>query len=121
MSYGPKDYWQEALEVSLDEMGLFHVVEALTSEQRSQLGEALAVSHEHYGMAFYSPPPSDRYNQIEREWKAKYDALKAEFESYQRDAETAVKKALRQHSDANVGIGKHGEVVRYGGRTEVIQ
>lgn len=116
-----EEYWQEALEIALDEMGLFHIVEALTTEQRKEIGEALSGSHENYGMAFYSPPASDRYNEINREWKAKYDALKAEFESYRGDAETAVKKALRQYSDTQVSIGKHGEVLRHGGRTEVIQ
>ncbi|MHC1549429.1 hypothetical protein [Phyllobacterium sp. K27] len=121
MSYEPKDYWKEAFEVALDEMGLFHIVEAMTSEQRAELGDALATSHECYGMAFYSPPPSDRLNEIEREWKAKFDRLQKEFEAYQGDAETAVKKALRQYSDAQVSIGKHGEVLRHGGRTEIIQ
>lgn len=116
-----KEYWQEAFEIALDEMGLFSLVESMTEDQRKEMGEALAGSHENYGMAFYSPPPSDRYNQIERDWKAKYDRLQKEFDAYRGDAETAVKKALRQYSDAQVSIGKHGEVLRHGGRTEVIQ
>ena len=72
-------------------------------------------------MAFYSPPASDRYAQIEREWKARLDAKQAELDAYRDNAETAIKKALRQRSDAQVTIGKYGEVLRHGGRTEVIQ
>jgi hypothetical protein len=33
---------------------------------------------------------------------------------------TAVKRALRQHSDANVSIGEYGEVTRHEGRSERI-
>lgn len=117
----PSEYWQEAFEIALDEMDLFSIVEGLTTEQRKEIGEALAGSHECYGMAFYSPPPSDRLNDIEREWKRKYEALQAEFDAYRGNAETAVKKALRQYSDAQVSIGEYGEVFRHGGRTEQIQ
>jgi hypothetical protein len=116
-----EDYWQEAFEIALDEMGLFHIIESMTPEQRKEIGQALAVSHECYGMAFYSPPASDRLNEIEREHKAKFDALQREFDAYRNNAETAVKKALGQYSDAQVSIGEYGEVLRHGGRTEVIQ
>lgn len=33
-------YWQEAFEVSLDEMGLYHLVEAMSAEQRAEVREA---------------------------------------------------------------------------------
>jgi hypothetical protein len=72
-------------------------------------------------MAFYSPPASDRLDAIESEWRAKYNRLAAEFEKYQNNAETAVKRALRQYSDTQVSIGEYGEVFRHGGRTEQIQ
>lgn len=117
----PAEYWQEAFEIALDDMDLFHIVEILTAEQRKNIGDALAGSHECYGMAFYSPPPSDRLNEIEREWKAKYDALQRDFERYRGNAETAVKKALKQYPDAQVTIGEYGEVLKHGGRTEQIQ
>lgn len=117
----PAEYWQEAVEIALDEMGLYHIVETMTAEQRAEIGQALAVSHECYGMAFYSPPPSDRLNQIDRENKAKLDALQDEFDRYRANAETAVRKALRQYSDTSVSIGEYGEVFRHGGRTEQIQ
>jgi hypothetical protein len=77
--------------------------------------------HENYGMAFYSPPSSDRLNSIESEWKAKYANLQREFDTYRGNAETAVRKALHQYSDSDVSIGEHGEVFRHGGRTEQIQ
>ena len=51
----------------------------------------------------------------------KYKALEAENERYMRNAETAVKQALRVHCDDQVTIGSYGEVLRHGGRTERIQ
>lgn len=113
-------YWQEAVEVALDEMGLYHVIEAMTKEQRAELGEALAGSHECYGMAFYSPPASDRLNEIERGYKAKIARLEAEADQYRQTAEKAVGRILRQHSDTPISIGEHGEIYRHGGRTEQI-
>lgn len=113
-----KDYWSEAVGQALCEMGKYDL---FTSAEIDELGEALAISAEHQSMAFYSPPPSDRLNEIDRDWKVKYDALKAEYESYQGNAETAVRKALGQYSDTQVSIGEYGEVFRHGGRTEQIQ
>ena len=110
------DYWKECLSIGADECGL-----RVTEEQLTALAESAAGGHEHYGMAFYSPPSSDRLNDIEREWKAKYAALKSEFDAYRGNAESAVKKALNQRSDASVSIEKYGEVFLHGGRTEQIQ
>jgi hypothetical protein len=47
--------------------------------------------------------------------------LQSEYDEYRNNAETAVKRALRQHGDAHVTIGEHGEVTRHGGRMEIIQ
>lgn len=110
------DYWKECISLAADECGA-----VLTAEQISEIAEIVKGGHENYGMAFYSPPASDRYSQIEREWQAKLDAKQAELDAYRDNAETAIKKALRQHSDAQVTIGEYGEVLRHGGRTEVIQ
>lgn len=112
----PLDYWKECISIAAEECGL-----SLTAEQLDALADGASNGHEHYGMAFYSPPPSERLNEIESEWKRKLATVQAEFDAYRDDAETAVKRALRQHSDANVSIGKHGEVLRHGGRTEQIQ
>ncbi|MDL2200853.1 hypothetical protein QQF45_17565 [Halopseudomonas aestusnigri] len=110
------DYWEECISEGADSCGL-----DLTTEQITALAESAASGHEHYGMAFYSPPASERLDEIEREWKKKYDDLRAEFDRYIGNAETAVKRALRQHRDASVSIGAYGEVTRHGGRSEVIQ
>lgn len=110
------DYWEECISQATDDCDL-----TLTSEQLTCLAGAVSGGHEHYGMAFYSPPDSDRYADIEREWQQKYKTLKAEFDAYRGNAETAVKQALRQHRDDNVSIGEYGEVLRHGGRTERIQ
>lgn len=110
------DYWKECISAGADECEL-----KLTDEQLTALADSAMGGHECYDMAFYSPPASDRMNDIEREWKAKYAALQREFDAYRGNAETAVKQALRQYSDANVTIGEHGEVLRHGGRTERIQ
>lgn len=109
-------YYAEGLAESFEEHGI-----AATTDQISLVAADVANYAESEGQAFYTPPASDRYNQIEREWKAKYEALQREFDAYRGNAETAVKQALRQYSDSQVTIGDHGEVFRHGGRTEQIQ
>lgn len=111
-----RDYWQECISIAAEECDL-----KLTPEQLDYVASSAESGHEHYGMAFYSPPPSDRISDIEREWKAKLKAQQDEHERYVRNAETAVKQALRVHHDDPVTIGAHGEVLRHGGRTERIQ
>lgn len=110
------EYWKECIAIAADECEL-----TLTREQLEYLASSAEGGHENYGMAFYSPPASDRLNDIEREWKAKNAALQREFDAYRGNAETAVKKALKQYDDANVSIGEHGEVFKNGGRTVQIQ
>lgn len=110
------DYWSECISIAAEECDL-----KLTTEQLAYLAEAASGGHEHYGMAFYSPPPSERLDDIEREHKERYRRLEAEFNKYRDNAETAVKQALRQHHDANVSIGDRGEVLRHDGRTTQIQ
>lgn len=111
-----QDYWQECISIAAEECEL-----KLTPEQLTYLAEAVEGGHEHYGQAFYSPPASDRLDDIEREWKAKHAALQREFDAYRGNAETAVKKALGQYDDVQVSIGEYGEVLRHDGRTERIQ
>lgn len=111
-----RDYWQECIAIAAEECDL-----TLTPEQLDYLASSAESGHDHYGMAFYSPPASDRLEQIEREWEAKYKELKKQFDKYQGDAELAVKIALRQHRDAHVSIGEYGEVRRYDGRSDRIQ
>ena len=110
------DYWEECISIAAESCGL-----SLTDDQLSELASSAMAGHEHYGMAFYSPPPSDRISDIEDEWKKKLSDLQNEFDSYRNNAETAVRKALRQYGDDIVSIGDHGEVFRHGGRTVKIQ
>jgi len=110
------DYWRECISIAAEECE-----PTLTNDQLAALADAASNGHEHYGMAFYSPPASDRLNDIEREWKAKYARLEAEFAAYRCNAETAVKQALRQSSDTQITIGDRGDVFRHNGRTEQIQ
>lgn len=111
-----KDYWMECVSLGAESCGL-----EMTQEQLECIAESVEVGHENYGMAFYSPPSSDRYNDIEREWKKKLSDLQAEFDRYRGNAEQAVGQALRQHRDDRVSIGEHGEVYRLDGRGTRIQ
>ena len=110
------EYWKECISLAADECGL-----TLTSEQLECLASSAEAGHENYGMAFYSPPAGDRIADIERGWKEKVARVETEAERYRANAETAIKRALRQRDDANVSIGEYGEVHRHGGRTEQIQ
>lgn len=116
MSYSKEDYYAEYLSDAFHEHDI-HV----TQEQLKDIASGLVISIDCESQAFYTPPASDYYAQVDREWKQKYDALQKEFDKYVGNAEKAVKKALRQPSDANVGIGEYGEVTRYDGRTTQIQ
>ena len=111
-----QDYWQECMAIAAEECDL-----ELTPEQLDCLASSAENGHEHYGMAFYSPPPSERLNEIEEGWKNKLKALQVEFDAYREDAEVAVKRALRVQPDCRVTIGEHAEVLLHGGRTERIQ
>ncbi len=110
------DYWRECLGIAADEHDI-----SLTKDQLDALADAASSGHEHYGMAFYSPPASERLDEIRREGDKKLKALQAEFDRYRENAESAVKRALRMHSDDQVSIETHGDVLRYGGRIEQIQ
>ena len=111
-----RDYWKECIAIAAEECEL-----TLTAEQLDYLASSVESGHDHYGMAFYSPPPSERLSEIEDGYKAKLKALQAEFDAYRGHAEIAVKQALRVHRDDHVSIEKHGEVLMHGGRTVRIQ
>lgn len=111
-----KDYWAECIAEAAAECGA-----VLTSEQESHIAACVEGAHDNYGMAFYSPPPSDRIADVEREWKQKLAAMEARMDRYRTNAEEAVRKALRQPYDTRIAIGEHGEVHRVDGRMERIQ
>ena len=110
------DYWKECISLAAEDCGL-----TMTDDQLESLADSVKGGHENYGMAFYSPPSHERMDDIEKEWKEKLKAKDQELERYRANAETAVKRALRQHSDANVSIGEYGEVTRYDGRAMRLQ
>lgn len=116
----PAEYWQEAAETALDEMGRFDLVQSMTQEQRVELGIALSGSHECFGMAFHSPPPSDRIADIEREYKTRIAKIEVDAERYRHTAERTMARVLHQYPDARVSITENGEVLRHGGRIERI-
>ena len=109
------DYWEEAISTAAYECGL-----TLTPEQLACLAEAAERAHDHYGMAFYSPPASDRFTDLEQEFAKKLKEKEQELERYRNDAEDAVRRALRLRPDTHISVGRRGEVFRYGGRIEQI-
>jgi translation elongation factor EF-Tu-like GTPase len=111
-----RDYWQECIAIAAEECDL-----KLTQEQLDHLASAAESGHEHYGMAFYSPPPSERLTEIEDGWKKKVKDLQRELDDYKSNAETAVKRALKLRRDDHVSIDSHGSVLRHNGFTERIQ
>lgn len=102
---GEQDYWAESLAIAAEECD-----EPLkfTPKQLAHLASAMSSAHEHYGMAFYSPPPSDRISDIEREWKRKLKEAQDELEQYRGYAEKAVIRAASLPSDAKVTIDRYG-------------
>ncbi len=110
------DYWEEMIAIAAEECCL-----ALTDVQLKYLAGAAESSHDNYGMAFYSPPASDRISAIESEWKKKYESLQKELDKYRENAEYAMKVALRRSTNDSVSIGDYGEVTLYNGRTVRLQ
>lgn len=110
------EYWQECISDAAEECGV-----ALSPDQLALIARAVEGAHENYGMAFYSPPSSDRYAEIERESLRRLNSLEREFESHKKNASTAIKQALGLRQDDIVSIGEYGEVTRFGGRTERVQ
>ena len=82
------DYWSECIADAAESCGL-----ELTAEQRKCLVESVQAAHENYGMAFYSPPSSDRLDSINSEWEAKFRRLQAEFDA---DKERRIQWAINE-------------------------
>lgn len=116
MSTTSLSYWEESFSCALDELGI-----CVTSDQLKSLAEAIEMSHENYGLAFYFPPASDRLNEIKREADTRLERLQVEFDEYRRRAERAVGEALGQSANTPIHIGEYGEVFRTDGRTTQIQ
>ena len=82
------DYWSECIADAAESCGL-----ELTAEQRKCLVESVQAAHENYGMAFYSPPSSDRLDSINSEWEAQFRRLQAEFDA---DKERRIQWAINE-------------------------
>lgn len=74
------NYWEECISTAASECGL-----TLTKDQLQSLASSAESAHKNYGMAFYSPPSTDRTSEIERGWKAKVEAAEATAERYRAD------------------------------------
>lgn len=116
MSYTKADYYAEYLSDCFHDFDI-----KVSAEQLKEIAEGIVIAVDCESQAFHTPPNSDFYAELDREWKRKYDILKEQFDKYTSNAETAIKKALRQPQDACVDIGKYGEVTRYDGRSTQIQ
>ena len=110
-----QDYWEECISLGAEACNL-----ELTPEQLECLADSVRSGHEHYGMAFYSPPPSDRLSTIEAEWKGRLDSLRTEFDNYRSNSDKAIRRALGLRSDSNISIEQHGDVFLHEGRTSQI-
>ena len=99
------DYWIECVSQSAEDCGAI-----LTKEQIAAIAADVQSGHENYGLAFYSPPASDRVDAIEEKWSKRCDELRKELAEYQAGALKAVRRAYRMHSDANIAIHKNGDV-----------
>lgn len=111
-----RDYWKECISIAAEECGL-----EITTEQIDYIASSVEAGHDNYGMAFYSPPSTDMYYHMEREWKEKFESLQKEHQRYVGKAEKAIKQALNVHPDEHVSIGEYGEVFKYNGRSVQIQ
>jgi len=109
------DYWIESVASSLGEHGI-----SATKEQIQAVAEDIQISHEQFGMAFYSPPGTDRIADIDRQWKEKNDALEKQKQVYEKNAEAAIKRALGLNRDTPISIDRNGDVFMHDGRTEQI-
>lgn len=87
------DYWRESVSIALDEAGI-----AATREQIDEVAHGIQGSHENYGQAFYSPPASDRIEDIEREYRRKLEAWDAEMLRQEKLADER-EKDLRRAND----------------------
>jgi hypothetical protein len=95
----PLDYWKECLCNSAEECDL-----ELTVTQLDALAEAAENGHEHYGQAFYSPPSSDRIDDIESAHKRKITELEREHRKTMDLMESATKRLAKLHHDERIYV-----------------
>ena len=74
------DYWKECISTAAEECGA-----TLSKEQIEFIAGAAEGCHENYGMAFYSPPSTDRIAVILRDCSAKVKAAQDEADRMRSD------------------------------------
>jgi hypothetical protein len=99
------DYWKECIGQAADDCEL-----KLTPGQLECLADAASNGHEHYGMAFYSPPSGDYAASVEREWQQRYADLEKRLKDFEDRAYKAIRRVGRIGDDRFVSIDKHGYV-----------
>jgi hypothetical protein len=99
------DFYTDAIRDAAEECGA-----ELTDKQIAYLARADRAS-KNVGLAFNTPPASDRLSEVEGEWMRKYEALKAEYSTFQSNAERAVQESFGLRRDDRVSIGSHGRVL----------
>lgn len=99
-----QEYWLESLNDALERVNSFHCISA---SQKADVAKSLEVSHDNYGMAFYSPPSSDMHNRETDKLKQRIKELEQQLH----DANLNFKKnvAMRRNCDPyDVTLGENG-------------
>jgi hypothetical protein len=110
------NYWIETIESSLDECGI-----VATREQIKKIAENVQISHENYGLSFYSPPSEDRIYDIQRENEKKINNIQSENKKSELAAKTAISRMLNyKYRPEQIIIQNNGDVFAYDGRTTQI-
>lgn len=107
------DYWRECLVDSAESNGV-----ALTPEQAIAMAWDVERAHDLYGQYHYTPPWSDRFEEIERGYKAKVAELERGLRDMRHTAEGALQRALGVHDE--VCLGNDGSVCLRDGRSTQI-
>ena len=99
------DYWREAVSTALEEAG----APDLTTEQLAAVASSIEDCHINYGMAFYSPPPSDRVDAIVREAT---EPLRAEVKRLEEVTEIFANSVKRRRGAREVYIERGSVMYR---------
>ena len=101
------DYWREVVMNAADGCDL-----ELTREQRESMADAMSAAHDRYGLAFYTPPSSDRMAEIEAEHKREVTRLRAEMDAYRATVQEGLKVRYEINGQGTqVDIDVHGRVL----------
>lgn len=102
-------YWEETLSEAFEGAGAYELYSQLTPEQRESIAKSLRISEECKSLAFYTPPASDRYNEIEREYKAKIKALEEQSRKQYEQLTNALGSVLKL-DPAKLSLNRDGGI-----------